>query len=175
MQKSSGPSVEFIYRLEKGGTWFRDGEFTMISPKFPHRSRNSALYSVVQGRDAFLDVTVSLSHPFIFQDLRPCSNFSCNAGLYLNHDMDLTEEDIQIWYFGPDGVGTKSKCPRPCFFFVSLYYSRCTHPTMGNIEYLGESHCVSCTSTNYASPNYHYSTYGYIAPFELFQVVHETR
>lgn len=66
VQKSSGLPVEFIYRLVRGGTWFHDGEFATISPKFPHRSRNSALYSVVQGRDAVLDVTFSLSHPFFF-------------------------------------------------------------------------------------------------------------
>ena len=37
--------------------------------------------------------------------------------------MDLTEEDIQIWYFGPDDVGTKSKCPRSWIFLF-----RCTIP-----------------------------------------------
>lgn len=37
--------------------------------------------------------------------------------------MDLTEEDAQIWYFGPDDVGTKSKGP-PGFI-----YSRSTRIT----------------------------------------------
>jgi hypothetical protein len=32
--------------------------------------------------------------------------------------MDLTEEDIHIWYFGPDDVGPKSKCP-PGIILVS--------------------------------------------------------
>jgi hypothetical protein len=52
-----------------------------------------------------------------------CFNFSyIYAGLYLNHDMDLTEEDIQIWYFGPDDVGTKFKLS------TWTYFSFADHP-----------------------------------------------
>jgi len=63
-----------------------------------------------------------------------------NAGLYLNHNMDLTEEGIQIWYFGPDDVVTKSKCPPT----RRLPHRDTSTPTIGNIYYLHESHHISC-------------------------------
>ncbi len=76
-----GPSVEFIYR---GGMWIHEGEFAIdlaVGSKILHRSQNSALYSVVQGRDAFLDDGLFLHFLvlgfFQFQDLTFCSNFSC--------------------------------------------------------------------------------------------------
>ena len=84
--------------------------------------------------------------------------------------MDLTEEDIQIWYFGPDAMWVpSSNCP-PGLILVSQPGA---YPgiTIGDIKYSGESHCISCICTNYTSPNYLYPTYGYIAPSEMFQDV----
>ena len=35
--------------------------------------------------------------------------------------MDLTEEDIQIWYFGPDDVGTKFRLSTWTYFSFAAY------------------------------------------------------
>jgi len=87
--------------------------------------------------------------------------------------MDLTEEDIQIWYFGPDDVGTKFKLSTWTYFIFSTLSG--TRIKIEDIEYLGESHRISCMCTNYTSPNYLYSAYGHIPPTSLFQDVDETR
>jgi hypothetical protein len=123
----SGPSVEFIYRLVRGEMWFHDGGFAMISqltqifrtaletPHFNRWYRAGMLFSMA------VSCLIYFSVLFLFQDLTFCSNFSAyDTGLYLDLDMDLTEEDVQIWYFGPDDVGTKSKCP-PGLILVSQH------------------------------------------------------
>jgi hypothetical protein len=152
VQKSSGPSVEFIYRLVRGGTWFHVGRFAMMISRLTQKFRTALetphFISVVQCRDAFLDGLFTISS-IIFQDLTPCSNFSCiERGTLSNHDMDLTEEDTQIWYFGPDDRAPSSKCP-PGLILVSQHTRRPrphpSIPTIGDIKYLGESHCILYT------------------------------
>lgn len=76
-----------------------------------------------------------------------------NAGLYLNHDKDLTEEDIQIWHFGPGDVGTKFKLSTGWFF--EAHPPHPSIPTLGDIKF---------------DLNYLYSTYGHIAPTVVWLV-----
>lgn len=70
--------------------------------------------------------------------------------------MDLTEEDIQIWYFGPDDVGTTEFKLSTWTYFSFAAHRRTPITTIGDIKYFGESHCISCIRTNYTSSNYLY-------------------